>query len=127
MKHSQILKSIQQTFIDKWTKTNLRLDSDISVNNSDPYISISYIPLKTYNRFLQNGDSGLEFSGNLRIRIYNKNQTKVLEDIDELLNIFRNKTYGDIKFNGEITTEIKREKEGDLFETFLDMTVCLIH
>ncbi len=128
MKHTLLLKTINTIFKEDWTGKKVRLDSSVEVKDLDPYISISYTPEKTKQRYLSAGDQGLKFSGTLRVYTYDKNQTKSMESLDEIINFLKNKKIRSLLFK-ELDGLGKpfRSTTGQLYMSFVDFEVCLIH
>jgi len=128
MNHSTILKKIHTTFINDWIDSKVRLDSSEEIKDKIPYISLSYLPQSTKQRFLTAGDAGLNFKGNLRITIYEKNPTKNLELLDKVVLFLRNKSINGLKYTEQEGLGAPfRSTPGDLYESFVDFEACLIH
>lgn len=127
MKHSMILEKIHQIFVDEWVGA-IHYDARYEVNDKEPFVALSYTPKKTEKRFLTPGDGGYNFTGDLRITVFDKSPSENLDKLDEVIIFLKDKVKNELKF-----TELEglggpeRLENGSLFISFVDFSVCYIH
>jgi hypothetical protein len=127
MKHGTIIKKINELFLNSWTVSKLRLDSSEEVKDKTPYISLNYQPKSTKQKFLSYDPQTFKNSGYLRIFIYETNPTTSMILLDEVIEFLKDKELNGLKF-----TELEgigsptREKQNELYSSFIDFEACLI-
>jgi len=128
MRHAEILKTVHTIFKRDWTKTPIQFDSFDIKMDGDPCVSLRYTPSKTNKRFLTPGPAGYQFHGTIRIYVMEKNPTKCLETLDDVLLLLKDQIIDSLKFTEqEGLGEPDRFNAGELFISFVDFEVCQIH
>lgn len=132
MKHSIIIKKIHTLFLNdfkdyladnNWTH-EIRLDSTQEITNDNPFITLTYIPFATTQKYLSKGS--YNYTGYLRVGIYEKNPTKNMILTDLIVEYLKDNDIDGLRYSEKMLSGADRSNPGDLFFNFIDFKVCVI-
>ena len=133
MKHSVIIKKIhtlclndfkEYLVVNGW-EHEIKLDATEEITHDNPFLSVSYIPLTTTQRYLSKGS--YNYQGYVSFEIYEKNPTRFMFILDLIVSFFKDNDIDGLRYTERMSLiNPERENAGDLFYGFIDFKACII-